>query len=149
VYATEELIGDAIRASGVPRSEITVVTKLPNECHHDPHAAFHESLRRLDIGYIDIYIMHWPCAVTPDGKRPLSIEESPTFIETYKMMESLVGPKCRSLGVSNFTQKTLDALLQEAKIKPVVNQIEVHPLNPNLKLIPYCQERQIQVMAWG
>ena len=148
LYATEDLVGEAIRASGVPRSEITVLTKLLQTHHHDPQSSLQESLRNLDVGYIDIFVMHWPSAKTPDGG-PVTIDESPTFIETYKKMEKLVGPKCRSIGVSNFTQKTLEPLLKECTIKPVVNQIEVHPLNPNLKLIPYCQERQIQVMAWG
>lgn len=147
-YFTEELVGEAIRASGVPRSEITVVTKLFETDHHDPYAAFQESLRKLDIDYIDIYLMHFPCAVGQDG-RLFAIDESPTFVETYKIMEKLIGPQCKSIGVSNFTQKTLDVLLKECSVKPVVNQIEVYPMNPNLKLVPYCQERGIQVMAWG
>ena len=147
IYGTEDLIGGAIRESGIPRSEITVVTKLPNSRHGDPQTAFDESLKLLDTGYIDVYLMHWPTAT--DGARQLTIDESPTFVETYKKMEALVGRKCKSIGVSNFSQKTLDALLKHATIKPVVNQVELHALNPNLKLVPYCQERGIQVMAWG
>lgn len=153
VYGTEGLVGSAIQESGVPRSEITVVTKLPDSCHDDPQASFDEALERLGTGYIDIYLMHWPTATATQGdgrtRRQLRIHESPTFIETYKKMEALVGPRCKSIGVSNFTQRTLDTLLEHATIVPVVNQVELHPLNPNLKLVPYCQERNIQVMAWG
>lgn len=187
MYGTEALVGEAVRASGVPRSEITVVTKLPGHMHHDPKAALEESLKALDVGYVDVYLMHWPCAMSADGKRPLAIEESPTYvcmirahdprgrhdktppsewcrlpcasylrltwvifqIETYKLMEELVGPKCKTIGVSNFTQRTLEALLKEAKIVPVVNQIELHPLNPCLELVPWCHKNGIRTMAWA
>lgn len=92
--------------------------------------------------------MHWPQATTPDRK-PLRPHESPTFVETWKMMEPLVGPKCRAIGVSNFSQKTLDTLLAAAKIVPAVNQVELHALNPNHKLIRYCKLNGIHVMSWG
>lgn len=60
-----------------------------------------------------------------------------------------MGDECRAIGVSNFAQKTLDELLQVAKTVPAVNQIELHALNPNLKLVPYCQEKGIVVMSWA
>lgn len=75
--------------------------------------------------------------------------ESPTIVETWQMMEPLVGPKCRAIGVSNFSQKTLDELLSGAKIVPAVNQVEVHALHPCLKLVPYCESKGIHVMGWG
>ncbi|KAL9109731.1 MAG: hypothetical protein Q9227_005600 [Pyrenula ochraceoflavens] len=134
IYGTEDLVGRAIRESGIPRSEIIVIDKLPNEMHHDPAEALEASLQKLDVGYIDVYLMHWPCAF--DGQKPLQIQESPTFVETWKKMEGLVGEKCRGIGVSNFTEKTLEELLPQARVKPVINEIECHPLNPNLKLVP-------------
>ncbi|KAL2864266.1 aldo/keto reductase [Aspergillus lucknowensis] len=148
-YFVEPVVGEAVRASGIPRSEITVITKFWSEWHHDPAAALQNSLDALDLEYIDIFLMHWPCASTPDGKTYLGIEQSPTFVETWKKMEALVGDKCRAIGVSNFTQKTLDVLLAEATVVPVVNQVELHAFNPNLRLVPYCQERGIQVMSWS
>ncbi|GMG37703.1 unnamed protein product [Aspergillus oryzae] len=148
IYATEDLVGEAIKESGVPRSEITVLTKLSSDDHHDVRAAFERSRRLLDT-YIDIYIMHWPQGFTKDVSRPLAPEESPTYIEVYKEMEKLVGPDCRGIGVGNLTQKTLDMLLKETEIKPVVNEIEIHPGNPNTKLVPYCLERGIRPVAWG
>lgn len=155
----EAAVGRAVRASGVPRSEITVVTKFWGHWHHDPAKALEISLRDLDLDYVDVFLMHWPWALKPDEKAssqsltpdemvPIRPSESPTYIETWKKMEPLVGPKCRSIGVSNFTQKTLDALLETATIVPAINQIEVHALNPNLKLVPYCQSKGIQVMGW-
>ncbi|QSS65111.1 hypothetical protein I7I51_05952 [Histoplasma capsulatum] len=147
-YATEDLLGEAIRASGVPRSAFTVVTKLLQTQHHDPEASFRESLAKLDVGYIDIFLLHWPNASGPDG-RWRGIDERPTFVETYKKMEKLVGPKCRSLGVCSLSQKSMDVLLKECTVKPVINQIEVHPFNPSLKLVPYCLDKGIQVISWG
>ncbi|KAJ0420211.1 NADP-dependent oxidoreductase domain-containing protein [Aspergillus carlsbadensis] len=79
----------------------------------------------------------------------LRIDESPTFVETWKKMEACVGDKCRAIGVSNFTQKTLNALLEAATIVPVVNQVELHVFNPNHRLVPYCQEKGIHVMSWS
>lgn len=137
-----------MRESGVPRSEITVITKFWGEWHHDPAAALQNSLRDLDIDYVDIMLMHWPCAMTADRKRPLGIDESPTFVETWKKMESLVGKRCRAIGVSNFTQKTLAVLLRECEIVPVVNQVELHAFNPGLALVPWCEQHGIKVMSW-
>lgn len=126
------------------------MTKFWGEYHHDPAEALRISLAELDIEYIDVFLMHWPWATTPaPEKKPLRKDESPTFIETWKKMEELVGPQCRAIGVSNFTQKTLDELLPSAKIVPAINQVELHALNPNLKLVPYCQSKGIVVMSWA
>jgi glycerol 2-dehydrogenase (NADP+) len=147
-YFVEDVVGEAVRASGIPRSEITVITKFWSDWHHDPAAALEKSLDALGLEYIDIFLMHWPCASTPDNKGVLRIDESPTFVETWKKMEACVGDRCRAIGVSNFTQKTLDTLLAEATIVPVVNQVELHAFNPNHRLVPYCQEKGIHVMSW-
>lgn len=146
-YFVEPAVGQAVRESGIPRSEITVVTKFWGEWHHNPAQALQNSLDALGLDYVDIFLMHWPCAATPDGKN-LGINESPTFVETWKLMEKLVGPRCKAIGVSNFTQKTLDELLAAATIVPVVNQVELHAFNPNLRLVPYCHEKSIRVMSW-
>ncbi|PGG95809.1 hypothetical protein AJ79_09869 [Helicocarpus griseus UAMH5409] len=148
IYNTEDLVGAAIRASGIPRSEITVITKLVQAHHDDPETSFNESLAKLDVDYIDIYLMHWPNALGADGQYK-AIDQSPTFVETWKKMEKLVGPRCRGLGVCNFSQKTMDVLLKECTIKPLVNQVEVHPYNPSLELVPYCLEKGIRVLSWG
>ncbi|ROT38189.1 aldo/keto reductase [Sodiomyces alkalinus F11] len=149
-YGVESVVGRAIRNSGVPRSEITVVTKFWGEWHHDPAAALQISLDALDIEYVDVFLMHWPWATTPaPEKRPLRKSESPTIVETWKLMEKLVGPRCRAIGVSNFTQKTLEEILAEASVVPAVNQVEVHALNPNHNLVPYCESQRIHVMGWS
>lgn len=147
-YGIESVVGDAIRSSGIPRSEITVVTKFWGLLHHDPRKALEISLRELDIDYIDIFLMHWPCTMTPDEK-PQPYPGDPPYWETWQMVEKLVGDKCKAIGVSNFTQKTLDKLLSVAKITPAVNEVELHALNPNFNLVPYCAEKGITVISWS
>lgn len=146
-YCIEGTVGDAVRASGVDRKEVTVITKFWGHLHHDPAEALRISLEDLKLDYVDIFLMHWPFAITPQGE-PLRINESPTFVETWKMMEKLVSPKCRAIGVSNFSQKTLETLLESATIVPAVNQVELHAFNPCFRLVPYCQSKGIQVMSW-
>jgi glycerol 2-dehydrogenase (NADP+) len=152
VYGVEPIVGDAIRASNIPRSEITLITKFPSQMHHDPAAALEQSLASFGPGvdYIDIFLMHSPCALTPDGKSPVALDPSrpPPYVETWKKMEKLDRQKCKSIGVSNFTQKTLETLLKEASVIPVVNQVELHAMNPCLKLVPYCEEKGIRVISW-
>lgn len=142
-------MGRAIRNSGIPRSEITVVTKFWGEWHHDPAEALQISLRDLDVDYIDVFLMHWPWSLTPAPEcKPYPPGEGPSTVDTWNKMEKLIGDKCRSIGVSNFTQKTLDELLASATIIPVVNQVELHAFNPNLNLVPYCESKGIHVMSW-
>jgi glycerol 2-dehydrogenase (NADP+) len=147
-YGVEAVVGSAIRASGVPRSEITVITKFWGVWHHDPAMALTNSLRDLGIEYIDIFLMHWPTTMTPD-EQPMEYPGQPPFWAVWKAMEKLVGDRCRAIGVSNFTQKTLETLLEGASLVPVVNEVELHALNPNLKLVPYCLAKGIRVMSWS
>lgn len=148
-YGIEHVVGRAVRNSGIPRSEITVITKFWSHWHHDPAKALDISLRDLNLGYVDVLLMHWPFATTPDPERKhLRKDQSPTFVKTWKMMEKLIGPQCRTIGVSNFTQKTLDELLPQCEIVPAVNQVELHAFNPNPQLVPYCVSKGIHVMSW-
>jgi len=105
-------------------------------------------LRDLDIEYIDILLMHWPNTMTREEK-PLPYPGQPPYWEVWKSLELLVGDKLKAIGVSNFTQKTLDRLLKVATIVPVINEVELHALNPNLKLVPYCFDRGIRVISWS
>ena len=146
-YQVEDVVGEAVRESGVPRSEITIITKFWGNWHHNPGEALRISLESMKLDYIDIFLMHWPFAQTPDGK-PLRIHQSPTYVETWQLMEKLIGPTCHGIGVSNFSQKTLDKILEIASVVPSVNQVELHAFNPGLKLVPYCQSRGIHVMSW-
>ena len=146
-YGCDRAIGRAIRESGVSRSEIVVMTKFWINFNDEPGAALDICLDGLGLDYVDIYLMHWPCAMTRD-MQPIPYGLSPTFVDTWKKMEALVGDKCRSIGVCNFTQKTLDTLLANTTIIPAINQTELHAFNPNHRLHDYCRERGIHVVSW-
>jgi len=158
-YANEKMVGKAIRASGIPRSEIFVTTKLANIDHHRVREAFELSLKELDCGYIDLYLMHWPQASISDGtaadgnfaaSRFLKPDESPTIHDTWKSMEELLETgKVKALGVSNFSIKTLTQLLSRCNITPTVNQVEMHPCLPQKELKAFCDEKGIILTGYS
>ncbi|KAI7338527.1 hypothetical protein KC315_g1729 [Hortaea werneckii] len=147
-YGVESVVGEAIRASGIPRSKIKVMTKFWPKDSHEPTKALDYSLQELGTEYIDLFLLHWPCTMTPEGE-PMPYPGDPPYWEAWKRMEKLVGPRCRSLGVSNFTQKTLAPLLEHASIVPTVNQIELHARNPNHNLVQYCRGKDIRPISWS
>ncbi|KAL1935515.1 hypothetical protein VTP01DRAFT_4655 [Rhizomucor pusillus] len=156
-YFNEKQVGKAIRDSGVPREEIFVTTKLWNTFHkpEDVAKGVQESLDNLDIGYVDLLLIHWPCAFKPgpdafpkdeNGK----VQLDPTdFTETYAALEKLVGDKVRAIGVSNFSVSNLEKLLKTAKIVPAVNQVELHPYLPQDELLEFCKKHGIHVTAYS
>ncbi|KAK9447784.1 NADP-dependent oxidoreductase domain-containing protein [Limtongia smithiae] len=147
-YGVETVVGEAVRQSGIPREEIFIVTKLWSDYHDRAEEAFLGSLERLGLDYIDLYLMHWPASLTHDGKPT----DSPTPAETWLNMEAVMKKyptKLRSIGVSNFSKKTIDPLLETATIVPVVNQVEVHPMLPQTELIEYFGSKGIHVTAYS
>lgn len=143
----EKEVGNAIRASKVPREKIFVTTKLANSEHHDPHGALQSSLDRLDIDYIDAYLMHWPQGTTKEGKAyGLPGQDGPTFNDTWAEMEKMLqGGKVKSIGISNFGIKNLEILFKTAKVTPVINQIEGHPYHPDEEVVAFCESHGIHV----
>lgn len=140
VYGNEVGVGQGIKASGVPREEIFVTTKLWNAHHAYDEAlhAFEESLSKLDCEYIDLYLIHWPLPM--EGK----------FTEAWQALEQLYGDKrVRAIGVSNFTPAHLDTLMQSAEIVPAVNQIELHPLLTQNEIRDYCAPRGIAIESYS
>jgi len=147
-YGNEEEVGRAIKDCGIPRSEIYLTTKLGNDDHHRVHEAFEESLEKLKVDYVDLYLLHWPQAEMND--KILGPEEDPTFTKTWKEMEKLLQTgKVRTLGVSNFSIKTLGELLKDCSIVPAVNQVELHPCLPQNDLKAYCTEKNIHLTAYS
>ncbi|KAI8371742.1 NADP-dependent oxidoreductase domain-containing protein [Radiomyces spectabilis] len=151
IYGNEKEVGQAIRDSGVPREELFVTTKLWNNMHRPENVekALQESLNNLQIGYIDLYLMHWPFGFPPDKGLVMPVDENGRaivddvdFVDTFKAMEKLVGPKLRAVGVSNYTVKHLEKLLA-AGCSPAANEVELHPLLPQEELVKYCQEKNI------
>lgn len=139
IYANEKFVGKAIKENEVPREEIFVTSKVWNSQQGYDKAlkAFDESLNRLKLDYLDLYLIHWP--------RDLSNE-------TWKALEKLYQEgKTKAIGVSNFTIKDLEDILNNFEITPAVNQIKMHPLKyaENRKLIEYCQKRDIVIEAYS
>ncbi|EPQ53933.1 hypothetical protein GLOTRDRAFT_130332 [Gloeophyllum trabeum ATCC 11539] len=158
-YGNEEWVGRAIRESGIPREEVYLTTKLPNHHHHKVRESFEESLAALNCGYIDLYLMHWPQAVAehdvdwPNFRltgKAVAPNEHPTFIDTYKEMEKLLeAGKVKSIGVSNFSIKTLNELLPHCKFVPATNQVELHPCLPQHELKTFCESKGILLTAYS
>jgi len=138
VYGNEADVGAALAASGVPRDEVFVTTKLWNDDHgYDTTLrACNASLRRLGLDRVDLYLVHWPV----HGLRG----------ETWRAMEQLVSDgKARAIGVSNYTIRHLEELLGTARIPPTVNQVELHPFLPQQELAEYCRRHGIVVEAYA
>ncbi|KAM7208212.1 1,5-anhydro-D-fructose reductase [Naviculisporaceae sp. PSN 640] len=162
----EREVGEAIRESGIPREEIVIVTKLENVYHapEDVETNLDISLTNLGLDYIDIFIMHFPYAYKKTGsgpyfgterdpvtKRPMiDVELSRDFPLTWKAMENLVDKgKVKHIGISNFSSPKVLRLLKDCRIKPVLNQIEVHPHWPQKGLVKTCQDNGVHVTAFG
>ena len=139
-YNNEAEVGQGIADSGVPRGEVFVTTKVATNIMREGSEAVRrsidESLANLNTGYIDLLLIHWPV--------------KDCVKHTWQAMEDYVRQgKVRSIGVSNFNRHHLDDLLAYAEIRPVINQIEVHPLMTQEENIAYNHALGIQVEAWG
>ena len=137
-YGNEEGIGKAIWASGVPRKDIFVTTKVWNDeqGYKRTMRALQNSIRRLDIGYVDLLLIHWP------------IQE--TMASTWRAMERLITEgKTRAIGVANFLPHHMDYLLQTAEFIPYVDQVEFHPWLQQPELQEYLAEKGIALEAWA
>lgn len=133
-YGNEAEIGEAIRDSGIPREEIFVITKLYPDQFSDPDAAIEEALAKLNIGYIDMMLLHHP----GDGD-----------VEAYHAMENAVAEgKIHSIGLSNWYVEELEEFLPQVTITPALVQNEIHPYYQENDVIPYIQEQGIVVQGW-
>ncbi|MBG9775083.1 aldo/keto reductase [Brevibacillus laterosporus] len=137
IYENEAGVGKAIRDSKIPREEIFVTTKVWNteQGYESTLQAFDTSLQKLGLDYIDLYLVHWPVP----GK----------YKETWRALETLYKKGLvRSIGVSNFHIHHLEDLLSVCEVKPMLNQIEMHPYLIQEELRQYCEQHGIYVEAW-
>ena len=140
VYKNEEGVGRAIAASGTPREELFITTKLWNsdQGYDETLKAFDASLERLGLDYVDLYLIHWP------------MPKENTFVETYKALEKLYHDgKVKAIGVCNFHIEHLQRLLDECEVVPVLNQVECHPYLQQAELKAFCKEHNIYLEAWS
>ena len=138
IYGNEADVGEAVRESGVARSELFVTTKLWNDDQGYDKAlgAFDKSLARLGLDYVDLYLIHWPVA----GKRK----------DSWRALEKLKADgRARHIGVSNFLVRHLEELLGDAKEPPAVNQIEIHPFLQHCDTRAFCTKHDVVVEAYS
>ncbi len=145
-YENEEAVGKGIKASNIPREEIIVTTKVwrENLGYDNAKKAVAESLKKLQLDYIDLFLIHWPAnARNFDNWQEVNAE-------TWRALEELqTEGKLKSIGVSNFWPEHLEALLKTAKVKPAVNQIEFHPGYWQPEVTRFCEENDIVLEAWS
>lgn len=164
IYGNEPEIGAVLKervGKQHPRESLFLTTKLWPTFYRAEHveSAFNESLTNLGLDYLDLYLMHWPFAYQFVNKKvtnPRDASGKQMFDETWKIeetwaeLEKLVKKgKVRNIGVCNFGPKSLEKLLKVAKIKPAVNQVELHPYNPQSELLQFCKENGIVVTAYS
>jgi methylglyoxal/glyoxal reductase len=138
IYKNEEGVGKAIKESDVPREELFITTKVWNadQGYESTLKAFDESMEKLGLEYLDLYLVHWPVK----GK----------YVDTWKALEKLYQDgKVRAIGVSNFQIHHLQDILEVAEVKPMVNQVEYHPKLSQAELLNFCKENEIQLEAWS
>ncbi len=139
-YDSEGAVGEAIRRSGISRSEFIVTSKLPGKYHHyqDALMMIQESIFRMGIDYLDLYLIHWPLP-----KRDHYVEAWKALVDAQKL--GLI----RSIGVSNFLPEHLDRIINESGVTPAVNQIEVHPYWVQEDMLAANKSRGIVSEAWS
>ncbi|KAJ1652228.1 hypothetical protein IWQ61_007388 [Dispira simplex] len=161
-YENENEVGEAFIEAQISRDQIWVTSKLWNTEHHPENVlpACERTLKDLRIEYLDLYLIHWPLAFKGEGRsfgswerdangHPV-LDKNVTILETWRGMEKLVElGKVKNIGVSNFSISQLEHLLEHAKIRPAVVQVECHPYCPNNELLAYCKNHGIHVTAYA
>ena len=140
IYGNEEGVGAAIAESGIPRDELFITTKLWNDRHDgdEPRAALGESLGKLGLDAVDLYLVHWP---TPARDNYVHAWE--------RLIDLREQGLTRSIGVSNFLVPHLERIIAETGVAPVVDQIELHPAYQQREVVEWASARGIRIEAWG
>lgn len=140
IYQNEKGVGKAIKETGIPREELFITTKVWNsdQGFENTIRAYEESLERLGLDYVDLYLIHWP---TPKFDQ---------YVDTYKALEKLYHDgRVKAIGVCNFEIEHLERILKECDVVPVLNQVECHPHNAQNELKEFCAKHNIFVEAWS
>jgi len=138
IYMNEKGVGNAIKASGIPRSELFITTKVWNENQRNGTVmeGFEDSLKLLQTNYVDLYLIHWPV--------------KKKYTATWKVMEQIYDSgRAKAIGVSNFLTHHLEDIFGIADINPMVNQVECHPYLVQQPLIDFCKSHNIVYEAWS
>ncbi|AOG60485.1 aldo/keto reductase [Spiroplasma helicoides] len=137
IYGNQNQLAEAIKKTNINRKELFITSKIWNSDHaySDAVKAIDRILEELELDYIDLLLVHWP---------------TPKRLECWKALEEAVeAGKVKSIGISNFLEEHIDELMKVAKIKPVINQFELHPALPCHSLVEHCRKNNIVVESWG
>lgn len=140
IYGNEQGVGKALATSDVPREELFITTKVWNadQGYENTLKAFDESLEKLGLDYVDLYLIHWP---TP---------KFDTYVETYKALETIYKDgRAKAIGVCNFDVEHLQRIMDECEVVPAVNQVECHPYLQQTELKQFCKEHNIVLEAYS
>jgi len=162
-YRNEDAVGDALReafeAGTIQREDVFVTTKLWNTNHRPERVrpAFEASLRRLQLDYVDCYLIHTPFAFRPgddqdprDENGQVIYDEGVTLAQTWQALERLVDDgRCGSIGLSDITVEKVKEIVAVARIRPAVVQVESHPYLPEWELLSFCREHGIVLLAFA
>ena len=162
-YRNEAAVGEALQdvfeAGKIRRQDVFITTKLWNSNHRPERVqpAFEASLRRLQLDYLDCYLIHTPYAFQPgdeqdprDGQGRIIYDSGVTLAETWQALERLVGDgRCKSIGLSDIDLARLQEIVAIARIKPAVVQVESHPYLPEWELLEFCRQQGIVVLAFA
>lgn len=142
IYGNEEGVGkgiqEGLKEAGISREDLFVTSKVWNEDlgYESTLAAYETSLKKLGLDYLDLYLIHWPV----EGK----------YKDAWRALETLYKEgRVKAIGVSNFQVHHLEDLMKDAEIKPVINQVELHPRLTQKELKAFCQDNNIQLEAWS
>ncbi|ALB64107.1 Methylglyoxal reductase, acetol producing / 2,5-diketo-D-gluconate reductase A [Cronobacter condimenti 1330] len=137
-YKNEQGVGDALKSAGIARDELFITTKLWNDDQKRPREALEESLEKLQLDYVDLYLMHWP------------VPAIDRYVEAWKgMIELQQEGLIKSIGVCNFNVPHLQRIIDETGVTPVINQIELHPLLQQRQLHAWNATHKIQTESWS
>ncbi|QKX54710.1 uncharacterized protein TRUGW13939_01798, partial [Talaromyces rugulosus] len=158
IYQNEKEVGEAVKASGVPREDIFITSKVWNTYQTDVATGLAQTLKDLQTDYVDLYLIHWPVRLVPnetsalfplnpDGTR--AVDRSWNQQETWRQMEAVYGSgKAKAIGVSNWSVPYLQHLEKTWTVVPAVNQVELHPYCPQHALKKWCADRGILLEAY-
>ena len=139
-YDNERELGEAIRKTGIDREKVFITTKIwnTNQGYKSTRESFEESLKKLNMDYVDLLLIHWPG------------QKKERYLDTWRALENIYQiKKARAIGVSNFEIKHLNDIFANCVIAPVINQIERHPNLNRKELIEFCKSHNMNIEAWS
>ncbi|KAI6000384.1 NADP-dependent oxidoreductase domain-containing protein [Pisolithus orientalis] len=158
-YGNEKEVGEGLRASGVSRSEVFITSKLWGTYHRRVEECLNETLANLGTDYLDLYLIHWPVPMNPNGNDPMipkrpdgsrDLDESWDIRDTWKGMEEVLKKgKVKSIGLSNCSEMMVEKILATANVIPAANQLELHLYNPQHRLVAYLKSKGIVPQAYS